>query len=386
MYKLLTYLFKFQIYASFLFLFFIIFSCNVSADSLDLKAPKQDIINYDVFNGDVKYFYSTNEVKQKAETINGKYSPELIEKRTKNSETYAISPTISKTYFYSGDTYYFDGSKWLQLESATTTLKNFNTKAGISILDLIFPNVLADSYFSGSGDGQIYLTDSSFALVRDGTTGTSASPSATAGVAGVYKPAGNWYIYRVFFPFDTSDLPDSATILTASLTYWTNNIAYQDNDAEAYLGLVQTSQASNITLSTDDYDAVGFSEGATSIALDDLAVNNYNTMSLSGTGLGWINKTGFTNLGLLEGHDINNVALSGNYDNEVEVEMSEYASTDHDPYLTITWEEGSPPVEETPTATSTATLPGQPLGFIIPIIFLGLIIFSGDLIINLLRK
>lgn len=121
------------------------------------------------------------------------------------------------------------------------------------------------SYFSGWGDGyvQAYMdgySQSNWDSIHDNTTGHANDTSNGADIGIGFDRAGSWMIHmnRAFFPFDTSDIPDSADISAAALKLYVGyNIYDQVNDSESYIAIVQTSQASTSALANGDFDQAG---------------------------------------------------------------------------------------------------------------------------------
>jgi len=112
-----------------------------------------------------------------------------------------------------------------------------------------------------------------------------------------------------------------------------------DNDGDDFITVVQTSQADTASLTTADYDQCGAisnpTEGATRIDIGSITIGAYNSWTLNATGLGWISKTGYTFLGLREGHDAINSAITFGI-NRVKFAGSEATGTANDPYLDVT--------------------------------------------------
>ena len=70
-----------------------------------------------------------------------------------------------------------------------------------------------------------------------------------------------------------------------------------------------------------------------------VSVNAYNTWTLNSTGTAWINKTGYTQLAVREGHDVLDVwpSYTTNQGNWIDVYLSEQNGTTQDPYLNVTY-------------------------------------------------
>jgi len=204
-------------------------------------------------------------------------------------------------------------------------------------------------FYSGSGDGYsaVWESTSSWATIHAATTGNDTSAgdvSAYAGFCQHQTSGSKTSILRAFYPFDTSSIPDTDVISSATLTlYSTGTLANGDNDGDNFIAIVQTSQASNTTLANGDYDTCGDAEtnpteGATRISLNSWSngAGNANVFTLNATGIGWISKTGYTKLGAREGHDVKNNQIANNTSSGAAVYLSETSGTSTDPTLTVT--------------------------------------------------
>lgn len=197
------------------------------------------------------------------------------------------------------------------------------------------------SYYSGAGDGWIEtVAGASWALARADTTGVGADAiGATCRVmTGLF--ASGWQIRRIFFPVDTSGVGAGATINNATLYAKPSTTANNDdNDGNDYIGVVGTSQASNTALSDADIDNV--SDTLLSDDTRDLSsafsTSAYTSWTLNASGLAAVNKTGYTLLGLREGHDILNdtPGYATGQSNQIRFHTSEATGTADDPYLEI---------------------------------------------------
>lgn len=198
------------------------------------------------------------------------------------------------------------------------------------------------SYYAGAGDGYVHLEDEpDWDTCHDAATGTGV---AFGGQSDMYVQVNTGYtIRRVFLPIDTSALPDDATISAAALYTFVKTKLDNDNDANAWITVVQTSQPDPTQLTTADYDLCGDSidnptEGTADrkdITAIPVVPDQYINWVLNATGRGWISKTGYTLLGLREGHDCVDDAPDGR--NNLFGYTSERAGTSQDPYLSVTY-------------------------------------------------
>lgn len=142
-----------------------------------------------------------------------------------------------------------------------------------------------------------------------------------------------------------SGIPDGATINSATFYAKTSTIGdNDDNDGDDFFVLVgPTSQADPTQLVTADFDTCGSVDAPQEITADRkdfssiAAVGTYNSWVLNATGLGIVSKTGYTLIGMREGHDVVDSAIVGgvNADNQIRFYTSEQAGTGDDPYLEV---------------------------------------------------
>ena len=186
------------------------------------------------------------------------------------------------------------------------------------------------SYYVGTGCGDIYTFNASFATGRSASSGdaTSVNPAFDL-YASCTKSGANYLNRRAFYPIDTSGIADSDLIDSATLKlygYGKTNANTTDHD------IIQTTQASTSTLVVGDFDQVGSTVSA-SKAISTISVSAYNDFALDATGVGWISKTGFTKLGARNSRDTDNSAPTGS--NEFNCKPPSTAGTAQDPYLEV---------------------------------------------------
>lgn len=212
------------------------------------------------------------------------------------------------------------------------------------------------SFFPTAGDGYVYNDGSSWSTTRSATAGTAANSTATTlDVSSGQSSKRNYRIERAFLPFDTSALPDNATITGVNLKVFVSAKLDNDSDGKDWVSVVQGSQANANSLATGDFDMAGSinnpvegvdAPGRLSIA--STTPGQYVIFTLNPTGRGWVSKTGNTKLALREGHDVLNVPFvgsSGQFD-QLQIATSEFTATSSDPVLTVTY-----------SVTSTSTPP-----------------------------
>jgi len=292
----------------------------------------------------VKYDYISENKAEGKFLFNGKkYTNAKVLKENGNEKTVA---------FYVGDHFSQEEDGIYEIEQgATTTLEVWEEQTKISFIDkLLGREVNATDYYSGSGD--VYWSSGTTGLwdTNHDATSKTAYVANNLYAASAKRAAGdNYEIDRIYLPFDASALPDNATISAATVNGYVFAIQNSDNDGDDWIVVVQSFPATNNSPVDDDYDQIGDAinnptEGSNRIDLTTGFTNNaYNAFTLDSTGRGWISKTGWTNLGLREGHDVlDHIYAGGDQSyNYIAMRDSEAAGTDTDPYLSVTYTEVS---------------------------------------------
>jgi len=145
------------------------------------------------------------------------------------------------------------------------------------------------------------------------------------------KYDGYYYIYRGFLYFDTSSIPDGATILSANLTLY-----MRLNSTESFDLIIQNGQPTypHMPMHTEDYYYIHYTGNGGSISSSEISVvifDAYN-ITLTSDALQWINKEGVTKLCLRTSRDINKNEPS---DNEYVLIYSFEKGSDYAPKLII---------------------------------------------------
>lgn len=187
-------------------------------------------------------------------------------------------------------------------------------------------------FTSVDGRSQYDNLETVWATVRNATAGTSSSDGAAEDYfCRTQLSGGSFYvIYRGFFLFDTSSLPDATTITAATISLWATTVTNTDSPD---LDIVSSSPASNTAIVNADYDQVGSTVYA-STAIASLSTGAYNIFTLDSNGIANITKTGVSKFGTRVSRDTDDTAPTG--DNRVIGYFADQAGLTNDPKLTVT--------------------------------------------------
>ena len=177
----------------------------------------------------------------------------------------------------------------------------------------------------------VYKKDDSYATAWNAGTAQGTTP----GIGQYYfsPGVGDYSIQRATLYYDTSIIPNNATILSASLTFERDG-NYSDTDFDMVI--------QNMDGAPDDltrYNKNNFSGNGGQLSTSGLGSTFY--IVLDETGLSWINKEGITKLGVRSSRDITGITPSG----------LEYITFKSGDYLRVTWEVSAEPVVTTQAAT-----------------------------------
>jgi len=216
------------------------------------------------------------------------------------------------------------------------------------------------TFYSQIGDGYVYRNNASWSATHDATMGTGNLYLAGAayGPMSYYASSTNsYFIFRDFLTFDTTSLPDTATITSATLSVYPWAKFNDDNDGDDFITVVQSFAVSTSSLNNSDYIRCGSDNGQPDRSwftpqqegvdlgarkdLTNISINQYFDLNLNSAGKSWISKTDWTKLGLREGHDLKNSPLATSATNNINsgiwMRYGEYVSDSYDPKLTITY-------------------------------------------------
>lgn len=154
---------------------------------------------------------------------------------------------------------------------------------------------------------------------------------------------GDYYtIKRAFLAFNTSTIPASSTIVSATLFVY---VTVRSGFTGFNVDVVNSTASSTSSLFTSDYDELGTTAGGSSSA-SALTAGAYRPITLTSTGRSWIIKSGFTKIGLRDSRDrTNNSSTTAGF-------MVMNGTGGNAPYLEIEY--------TTPTPTYTLNVQSSP--------------------------
>lgn len=185
----------------------------------------------------------------------------------------------------------------------------------------------------------------SFNSLRTGAGTTADDTSTDPGPAAyIHSVAGTWQqINRGISLFDTSSLGASATVVSATYSLYGRDAQSGISGQSAVVDRPTTSSQTSLT--TSDYNLANWAssmQSDTTIATTGWSTSGYNDFPLNATGVGNINTTGITYLGIRLSGDFNNIEPSfvSNQSGNADAKGAEAAGTSQDPKLTITYTTG----------------------------------------------
>jgi len=180
-----------------------------------------------------------------------------------------------------------------------------------SLVDVAFPIVVDPSpvYYTSASDGYAVGGNNLGNYANAWTTVDLISAAGIAMELGQSLFGTSYDVSRVFVYFDTSGLPDSATITAAVLDLYGSS-DYSDTN---FLMTVQSGMATypHDPLELGDYSDGNYAGDGGSQTTVGFTTAGYNSITLDATGRGWINKTGTTKLAIRSDQDIAYSAPSG---------------------------------------------------------------------------
>ena len=165
------------------------------------------------------------------------------------------------------------------------------------------------TFYTSHNDGFLTKSSAVYATAHDSATGTKYLTKLDVGQR-FSDP--NYWLKRSFVFFDTSTIDDDATVISATLTLYTND----KTDVGTNFSIVIRSGMPDhpeepIAVGDFLYNQYSGDGGSINTANVGAAQYTANVINLNSTGLGWINKTGTTKFALISSRDIDSVVPSG---------------------------------------------------------------------------
>lgn len=176
-------------------------------------------------------------------------------------------------------------------------------------------------------------TGADYAAVQSATDGDVINDTST-GDRGIRNSdvGGSYSIFRSAFLFDTSSIPDTDSITSATFSLYGTGSASEDVDTDS-VSVVASTPASNTAIALGDFDQFGTTKLATDITIASWNTGAYNDFTLNASGLAAISKTGITKLGARTAKDISATTPTG--ENYVFTHYADQTGTTNDPKLVV---------------------------------------------------
>jgi hypothetical protein len=188
------------------------------------------------------------------------------------------------------------------------------------------------SAFSSTSDGDIWSDNAVYNTSWIAATGTPEDIGNNIFI-GQSTNGATYAVYRGYFYFDTSALPDTATVTSAKLKLYG---VVEPNDDFSLVIQEGMPTYPHDPLAVGDFDKANYAGDGGSLNTSTFITAGYNSITLNATGLTWVNLTGETKLALRSSLDISGTSPTGAFEYAV-VNSSDYAGTDHDPVLEVTY-------------------------------------------------
>lgn len=157
----------------------------------------------------------------------------------------------------------------------------------------------------GTNDGYIWDQNIVYATLHDQATGSYVVDTSTQLVVGQRYYDSTYRIFRGFIYFDTSFIPDDATIDNATLSLNVSSVPTSDWNLT-----IQNGQPTypHTPIASGDYYYGYYSGNGGNISTSEMSVNTRFNITLEATGLDWLDLDGTTKLALLSDADLNETA------------------------------------------------------------------------------
>ena len=213
--------------------------------------------------------------------------------------------------------------------------------------------------YSSSSDVYALGVNTTYNTARTAVSATQIVSNPSLLVGQYLDATANYTIWRGFLYFDTSEIPDTALITSATLDVYAAAPDLSDTDFEV---VVQTGNNTypNDPFIDSDYNYNLYADNFSSVNTASFNTTGYKSFSLNAVGVATVNVTGTTKFVLRSSKDIDGIAPTGI--EAVWIYSSLTAGTDFDPRLTIVYELATDIVQTndaTEILPTTATLQAE---------------------------
>jgi hypothetical protein len=196
-------------------------------------------------------------------------------------------------------------------KSIKVTVADSNKRVSADDLRNVAYPVIIDptsNYYTSASDGYLWNYDTTYSVSQSGVSSDYKLPSELVNVMGQVHGAG-YDIMRILLYFDTSGLPDDATISSGTLGLYGASV----NPAAAFNITVMSGMPTypHDPMVEADFDITHYTDGGGTLTTVGLSASTYNNLTLSSTGRGWVNKTGTTKFVLASSRDISAIQPTG---------------------------------------------------------------------------
>lgn len=212
-----------------------------------------------------------------------------------------------------------------------------------------------DTFTANADDGQISGNNATYATAR--STSTASDDTATTATIG-QSLAGTYFVYRYFVRFDTSTIPDDATIDDAELFLTADSdFSTTDFNVQCYRYAWTSTLAANREADYDGaYGGGATLEGTFRATSSGWSSGTQYSMTVDTAG---INLSGYTGYTLVSSRDVAGTTPTGN--ERVLVRTVDHATPGDRPQLTVTY---TPAATGQPTTVRLWGIPhARPAGF-----------------------
>jgi len=242
------------------------------------------------------------------------------------------------------------------------TINQYKQVMASDMAKAVYPVTIdpTEVYVTSASDGYAHAVDPvAYATAWIQVNADDVSSGGAVSYFGQLKSGGSYNIYRAYLYFDTSAIPDSASITAANVSiYGSGDLTTTDFNMTITNG--QPTYPHD-PLVVGDYDKTNYSGIGGSLNTSSFITTGYTNISLNASGISWISLVGTTKLTLRSQKDIDGTAPTGSE----YLEFSAYErGAGYRPYLEVTYSSSGVPTVTTNPATYVTKTTAQLNGYV----------------------